>query len=151
MTISDTISGMLSRPGATRVKGSDLPVSAIFGPDETSLATQFRNDLATLPERLKQTEAVAARNPDSDSAIFRQNGQIYAKVTRQGTVILNDNSFDVATFRQRLGASDSVSQAVKVLQAMLGKDYQLSYPGQDDTSRPSLQRQMDLLAINQNA
>gem|GEM_PF-6213903 len=115
-------------------------------------------------ERLKATiaehEAEMARNPDSDYAVFRHNGQVYATVTRQGSVIVNDHSFDMDGFRRRMTANMTNDDSVKILQSMLGKEYRLSYASDAargvqatgaGTSRTSLQRQMELLAINRTA
>lgn len=142
--------------------GGMMPItfSRVTQPEDIERGRKLIADWDQLKVTAAEQEAEIARNPDSDYAVFRQNGQVYATVTRQGSVIVNDHSFDMDGFRRRMTANMTNDDAVKILQSMLGKEYRLSYAdGRSETAktastataRTSLQRQMELLAINRKA
>jgi|GEM_PF-4859968 len=135
------------------------PTDADFSADVKAAVELVRN----MPAIAAAAEAEGAKHSDPYYAVFKnRSGEVIAAVYAKDGFMVRDNGLDTSELQRQVNNMTGLSRAkatVAWMAKQFGSDVKIEYPGTSPSpsmksstqSRTSLQRQMDLLAINQKA
>lgn len=162
MTIADDVTRV---PITSQMR--PIALGKMFAPTDADFPAEVKAAVElvrNMPAKLAAMEAEGAKHSDPYYAVFKNRlGEVVAAVYSKGGLMVRDNGLDTSEIQQKIKSMAAgpalAKETVAWLAKQLGPDVKVEYPGATQATKPassaqsrtSLQRQMDLLAINQKA